>query len=998
MEQKKENKIGKVIAIVFVILVALSALTLTLVGFITDFMWFKEMGYVSVFLTEILTKIKLGLPAFIFGALVTALLLMILKRNYLKKNKMTLDDKGVKRFRVITLVLSAIYGLMLAITVIPELWFEILKFMNATDFSISDPLFGYDLGFYIFKLEFLEGIAGSATSLVFVLIAITVIYFILLLAYSKQDTPSEAESYDYEFPEENAESDKDRKAKEFLNRLNKGNPDAGKNFKAKLKALLSVAAGEVTFLGVLFFLSVGVNCYLKRYDLLYGGTGAAYGAGYTDIKVTLALFNVLMVLSVVAALLLAVAVIRKKLLIGVIVPAAMLLLTLLSGPAANLVQNFIVSPDELSKESTYLGYNIDYTQKAYDLEDIEVRDFMPAGEITRQDVLENMETFSNIRINDFEPAEQFYNQTQSIRSYYRFNDVDVDRYSVNGEYTQVFLSARELDKSKTDDSWLINHLKYTHGYGITLSRVDKVTASGQPDMLIDSIPPISEVPEIQIARPEIYYGEETDDYIIVNTNETEFDYPSGESNVYCSYEGVGGIKLDLMTRALFALREQSLKLLISNNITNDSRIMIYRNIAERVEKIAPFLAYDDDPYVVVDEGRIYWIINAYTMSEYYPYSEPYSKNSDVNYIRNSVKVVIDAYNGTTDFYIVDEEDPIAQTLAKIYPDLFKDYGKMPEGLKSHLQYPNALFSIQASVYEKYHMNDVQALYQSEDLWVVSNELYGQAEKQMTPNYFIMKLPGEDSSEFVSTLTYSPNGKSNMTAIIVARNDGENYGQIILYKMPKDRIIYGPAQIEAQINQDAEISKEFALWNNSGSYYSRGNMFVIPVESQLLYCEPIYLESSTSSLPEVKRVIMYYGDDVAYEETLADCLDTLFGEGTGRPLRTPFPLEAAREELDRLLNPEPEEITTPAQPPADTPQITEPPLDENGNPVEEPQGGFPELPEVPEGADLSGLALDELAILAKNAYQKALESMQSGDWTNYGIYMDKLADYLEAMNQ
>jgi len=978
-EKKKGGKFSRIITVIVVAFIILNAVVLTLSNFITDIFWFKEMGYVSVFLTELLTKIKLGVPAFIAGAFLTALLLMVLKKNYLKKNNMVLDDKGVKRFKVITAVLAMVYGIIIAVTIIPQLWFEILKFNNATDFNIADPLFGQDLSFYIFKLEFLEGVAANMTSLIFILLAITVVYYALLLAYSKQDEDYEATSYNYEFPENEEEAAQGRASRIFSRFTGRQiNRPETSVIRRKLKALVGVASGELIVLGVLFFLSIGGNCYLKRFDLLYGGTGAAYGAGFTDIAVTLKLFNVLMILSVVAALMLIAAVIRKKLLIALITPAVMVILAVASGPIASAVQSIIVSPDELSKESTYLGYNIEYTQKAYNLDKIQVRNFTPSGEITKQDVLENMDTFSNIRINDFDPAEQFYNQTQSIRSYYTFNDVDVDRYSVNGEYTQVFLSARELDENRTDESWLINHLKYTHGYGITLSRVDKVTASGQPDMLIDSIPPVSEVPEIQIDRPEIYYGESTNDYVIVNTDEQEFDFPSGESNVYCEYEGRGGIPMNLFTRVLFAIREQSLKMLVSSNINSDSRILINRNIARRVEKIAPFLTYDDDPYVVAVDGKVYWIINAYTMSEYYPYSEPYARSSDVNYIRNSVKVIVDAYNGTTDFYIVDDSDPIAATLAKIYPDLFKTYDQMPEAFKSHLQYPNALFSIQASVYEKYHMSDVQALYQKEDLWTVSNELYGQSEKQMTPNYFIMKLPDEDYSEFVSTLTYSPSGKSNMTAIIVARNDGENYGQIVLYKMPKDRIIYGPAQVEAQINQDAEISKEFALWNNSGSSYSRGNMFVIPVESQLLYCEPIYLESSTSSLPEVKRVIMYYGDDVAYEETLADCLDKLFGDGSGSPLRTSFPLEAAREQLDALLNPEP--------------------VDQGEGQTEEPVTlpGSTQAPEETENAE--ALTVDQLASLAKEAYKNALSSMQQGDWINYGVYMDKLAEYLELMSE
>ncbi|MBQ3920889.1 MAG: UPF0182 family protein, partial [Firmicutes bacterium] len=528
-----------------------------------------------------------------------------------------------------------------------------------------------------------------------------------------------------------------------------------------------------------------------------------------------------------------------------------------------------------------------------------------------------------------------------------------------------------------DDSWLIRHLKYTHGYGVTLSRVDRITSSGEPDMLISSIPPVSQVPEIDMVRPEIYYGESTDTYIIVGTSEDEFDYPKGETNTYCNYEGEGGITLGFLNRILFAIRERNLKILVSTNIDSDSRILINRNIAERVQKIAPFLTYDDDPYVVTADGKVYWILDAYTTSAYYPYSEPWSKNSDMNYIRNSVKIVVDAYNGTTDFYIIGEDDPIAQTLSRIYPKLFKPIDQMPASLKSHLQYPNALFNIQADVYEKYHMTDVGVFYQNEDLWQISHELYGHSEAQMTPNYFIMKLPGEEKAEFVSTIPYSPSGKSNMSGILTARSDGANYGQLVLFRMPKDRLIYGPAQIEAQINQDVEISKEFALWDNAGSTYSRGNMFVIPVENSIFYVEPVYLEAATGSLPEVKRVIMYYGDLVAYESTLAECLDSLFGEGAGAPLLTANPIESGKQMAEELAN----------QPVEPEPGPDEPAPPDEGN--EEPTPPDVTIPD-----DIDEKTVKEIAAYAVDAYRKAVEAQKNGDWAAYGEYITQLGVYLD----
>ena len=925
IKSKKPKNKRRLITVIVVAAVILIAAVTALTDFITDWMWFKEMGYVSVFLKELTTKLKLGIPAFIIASALAALFLRILQANFLKKGRLELAEaKDKKRIRLVTLLLSVIFGAVFTVLVVSELWFEILQYSNATDFNLKDPLFGLDLGFYIFKLEFLSDLSSSAVVLCVLLIVLTLVFYLLLLSFSDVKRDENRTVYEFEEASEKEDINVNTPFGDFVipRARRKGTEDS--DIKTRLKALLSIAANEFMILGIMFFIALAARFGLMRYKLLYGGTGVAYGAGFTDITVTLNIYRIVMICSLLSAVMLVAAVKRKKIITGLIFPAVIVIALIVQLPLSSLVQSVIVAPDEITKEKKYIGYNIEYTQSAYDLGDISVRDFSPQNSLNKQIVLDNMETFSNIRINDFEPAEQFYNQTQSIRSYYTFNDVDVDRYSVNGEYTQVFLSAREIDNSRVEDSWIIKHLKYTHGYGLALSRVDRVTGSGQPALLIDSIPPVSDVPEIQIARPEIYFGESTDDYVIVKTDEQEFDYPSGESNTYCEYEGAAGIELSFLKRVLFSIRENSLQMLVSTNINSDSRILIYRNIMERVNKIAPFLAYDYKPYMVVDgSGHLFWIIDAYTMSQYYPYSEPYQKGGNVNYIRNSVKITVDAYNGTTNFYIVDPDDPIAETLARIYPVLFRSIDEMPQDLRVHLQYPNALFDIQANVYTKYHMTDEEVFYQSEDLWAIAKELYGGSETVLTPINFIMKLPGETSAEFISSIPYTPSGKSNMTGLLVARSDGDNYGELVLYRLPKDRIIYGPAQIEAQINQDADISKEFSLWNNSGASYSRGNLFVFPVEDALLYAEPIYMESSSSSLPEVKRVIMYYGDQVAYESTLAECLDSLFGDGTGDPLSTDNPIETGHEMAAAIASGEPE-VTTPGEPadPTDAPDGSE----------------------------------------------------------------------------
>lgn len=963
----KTGKNRKSLIIALIIIAVILVIAVSCADFITDLIWFGEVGYTSVFLTELFTKIKIGIPVAIVTAAITVFILSALKNNFLKKNEFTItseaDKKTVRRVRNL---LSVIIGIFLAVVIVSKLWFQMLEFINYSSFGVKDPLFGNDVGFYMFRLEFLKGLADSALLIIIAFLVVTVFFHSILVGIAK---PAGTEQ-----TEEKERSGIDIDPSDPLGSLFRGiqgkagdvrEGAAKSGFVRKAKAVLNVALKEIVVLGVLLFLALAAKLYLSRFGLLYGGTGAAYGAGYTDVKVTLNVYRILIVLAVVEALLLIYAAIKKKFLFAVVVPVAMIAISLLGTGAAKLVQTIVVEPNELNKESKYLENNLTYTRLAYDLEDISDEVFDPQANLDIKDVLRNMGTLSNLRINDFAPTKQFYTQTQTIRRYYSFNDVDVDRYNINDEYTQVFLSAREIDSSNVDDSWLIRHLKYTHGYGLTLSRVDRITSSGQPEMLIQNIPPVSQIPEVQIPRPEIYYGEMSNDYIIVKTGETEFDYPSGDSNVYTTYEGTGGIKMGLASRILFSIREKSLKMLVSTNITHDSRILIYRNIMERVRKIAPFLTYDDDPYVVTVDGGIYWIVDAYTQSTLYPYSEPYDKKYDTNYVRNSVKIIIDAYNGNVDFYIVDQEDPIVQTLAKIYPKLFKSMDQMPQSFRAHLQYPNALFNIQAGVYAKYHMTDVAVFYQKEDAWQISKNIYDQSETTMTANFFIMKLPGEKDTEFVSSVSYTPAGKNNLTGILVARSDGDHYGDIVLYQMPKGKLIYGPLQVEAKIDQDPEISKEFTLWNNSGSKYSRGEMFVIPIEDSLIYVEPVYLESSTASLPEVKRVIVYYDEELAYEATLAQALDKLFGKGAGDPLLTPYPIITGMEMADEIERREQEEQNPP-----------------------EPVDPTPVDPDQP-----GEHTVEELIQMAQQAYDKAQEAMKNLDWAAYGQYMQQLSDIL-----
>ena len=956
------EKFQKHFSLIILALVIIGGLFISMIGFIADYLWFQEMGYLSVFFTQLVTQLKVGIPTFVVVTGLVFLYLSRLKKGYFSKIASS-ENTDLKKLRKTTWFLAGVFGAFVTAITVLQLWFEILKYANSSSFNLADPLFGIDISFYIFKLDFLAYLNEILMTVVIGFAALTVIYYIVLMTVRtpdvfKEEVPPQAEFVDDE--ERYAGNDNpfsrgnqgSNGADDFIGKF--AEAFTGKKFEPKktvkpkkqfdnnnFKELLSIASGKIAALGFVFFVMLGLDFFLQQFELLQAHTGAVYGAGFTDVTITLWKLRALCVLAVLAAIMFVVQLKKKNFKQLLTIPVIMIAVGAVGTGAEALVQNFIVSPDELSKETPYLERNVEYTQYAYQLDDVSAIPFASDNKLTASDIAENAETINNIRVNDFDPTKQFYNQTQSIRQYYTFNDVDNDRYMINGKYTQAYLATREIDETKISDSWLNRHLKYTHGYGVTLSRVDAVTASGQPDVLIGNIPPESEVEEIEITRPEVYFGELSNEYVVVGTDEAEFDYPSGDSNEYTYYEGTAGIKLNLFNRAVFAAREGSIQLLVSSNIDGDSRIIVNRNVMERVRKIMPYLSYENDPYMVTVDGKLYWMVDAYTTSANYPYSQPFDGN--LNYIRNSVKVVVDAYNGNVDFYVVDEEDPIAQTYAKIYPKLFKTYDQMPEGLKAHIRYPNYLLNVQANIYTRYHMEDISVFYLNEDQWDVAFEIYGTEQRQMTPNYYIAKLPGEDKAEFFNSIPFTPKSKKNMTALLVARNDGDNYGELILYQFPKNKTVYGPEQVEAQIDQNTEISKEFALWNNNGTKYSRGNMFVIPINSSILYVEPVYLEATNASIPEVKRIIVAYGDRIAYEETLAECLVSLFGDG-------------AEEGVD-----------------ADKPSTEEEGTADNGT-----------------------LTDSELIEKAVTAYNNAESAMQSGDWAAYGKHLDELESILNQL--
>jgi uncharacterized membrane protein (UPF0182 family) len=536
-----------------------------------------------------------------------------------------------------------------------------------------------------------------------------------------------------------------------------------------------------------------------------------------------------------------------------------------------------VVPNEVDAEKPFIERNIQFTRLAYGLDKVESKDFPAEETLTLADLKRNDLTIKNIRLWEHRPLLATYAQLQEIRTYYKFVDVDNDRYQIDGNYRQVMLSARELSHQHLPSRiWINEHLTYTHGYGVVFGPVNQVTPEGLPEFFIKDIPPASS-DSLKITRPEIYYGELANEYVFTKTTARELDYPSGDQNIYTTYEGQGGVALDSFWRKLlFSAHHATLRILLSEDITPDSRVLYHRQIQERVKKIAPFITFDRDAYLVIAEGgRLFWIIDGYTTSDRFPYSEPMHHGGQ-NYIRNSAKIVVDAYNGDVDFYISDPKDPIILSYAKIFPVLFKSLETMPEDLRGHIRYPQDLFTIQAHMYATYHMQDPQVFYNKEDLLSIPRRTIEGTEREMEPYYTIMRLPGESKEEFVLLLPFTPNKRDNMRAWLAARSDPPHYGTLIALDFPKAKLVYGPKQIDARIDQDAFISQQLSLWGQRGAQVIRGSLLAIPIEKSLLYVQPLYLAAEKGSLPELKRVIVAFGNQIAMEETLDQSLQRIFG--------------------------------------------------------------------------------------------------------------------------
>lgn len=892
------------------------------VGLYTDFLWFQHLKLESVFFTSLWAKIGVGLAVAIPFAILFWINAFVARWQSVR-NVLFFSEETLVAQKFVSLAIWGV-GLFLAWavgTAASGNWLLFLRYFNLQSFGVSDPIFEMDVGFYVFNLPLYHFIQNWLIIVLF----LSLFGAVAIYALAQQNNLAEG-------------------------RL----------------IILPHVQLHLSVLGSLIFLAFALGHWLDLFDLVYSGRGVAFGASYTDINVSMpALWTMVIVAIVTAVILLLNTLIRRPALSLLAIFVWIVVGIVGTGFIPGIIQRYVVEPNELAYETPYIENNIKLTNLAYGLDKIEERDVTEIAPLTMGAIQANETTLKSIRLWDYRPLQQTYRQIQAIRLYYEFYDIDLDRYVIDGELRQVALAARELDKSQLQSpSWVNQKLQFTHGYGVVVNPVNEVTGDGLPRLWVKDLPPVSTV-DLQVARPEIYYGEATGDYVFVNTLEREFDYPSGEQNVYTQYQGQGGVIMDsLLKRLAFALRLADTNLLLSREINNDSRVMIYRNVGERVRNIAPFLRYDGDPYLVIgkEDGHLYWIQDAYTTSNLFPYAEPTSlpTTGTINYIRNSVKVLIDAYDGTLIFYVVDPTDPLIKSYNAIFPNLFTPMSQMPDWMRAHLRYPEDLFRIQSQLYRTYHMRDVNVFYNKEDLWQVPNETVEGDTRPVEPYYVILKLPGkEENVEFVLIQPFTPNNKDNLIAWMAARSDVENYGELITYRFPKQELIFGPLQIEGRIDQNPEISSQISLWDQGGSEVIRGNLLVLPIDNSLLYVEPLYLRAENGQIPELKRVIVASADKVVMRETLGQAVRALF--------------EDEAEELP---------ITS---------------LDSGSASVSQ-QESAPAVTaqEDATAPDLSAKDVAELAQLASDHYEAAQQALRQGDWNTYGQELNKMEAALNAL--
>jgi uncharacterized protein len=877
--------------------------------FYTDWLWFQEVGYEQVFIRTLTARTIVTVATAVVVFAILAANLVVALRRLRPREFVVATAVGPQ---TVVVEPSTIRPLALAgaglVSVLIGLfsgsqWEKWLYYIHATPFGRTDPILSRDIGFYVFTLPLLEAVHGLLfLTLVIATAACGAAYF-------------------------------------FGNQIA---VDPARGVQAT-----PVAVRHLSLLAVAVLVVLGLGAWLQIPQLLTSASGVVTGAAYADVHARMPALRLLMVAAFVGAALVAWHAVSGRRLWPLGAAAGLYIAVSIGGTAyAAVIQRFVVAPNEQVRETPYIIHNIHATRHAFGLDRVEARELSGEARLTREDVERNRATIDNVPLWNDRPLLDTFSQIQEIRTYYDFVNVHNDRYWINGDYRQIMLSARELNSNSLPSrSWINERLTFTHGYGLTLGPVNEVTPEGLPVLFIRDLPPVSTV-DLQVTQPAIYFGQLASDHVFVKTKTEEFDYPRGNDNVFTTYEGDGGVQLsNVFRRLLFALRFRSTDVFFSPNLTTESRVLMYRRIAERVERIAPFLRYDPDPYLTISDGRLVWMQDVYLTSTRYPYS---TSLAGVNYIRNAVKVTVDAYHGRTVFHLIDPDDPIAMTIGKVFPGLFQPLDTMPEDLRGRLRYPQQIFAIQAHMFTTYHMLNPAIFYNREDQWEVPVFEAGGQAVPMQPYYTIMKLPGESGAEYIQMLPYTPRQKDNLAAWMVARSDGDNYGRLMVFQFPKETVIFGPRQIAARISQDQVISPQITLWNQQGSEVIQGTLLVIPIEESLIYIRPLYLRAAGGSIPELKRVIVAYQNQIVMDETLELALERIFPGG--RPRQPMLP----NGEVEGI-----ETIGAPGPSPADG-------------------------------------ATEALAAQARQHYQRALQAQRDGNWALYGEEIARLGQILEKM--
>ncbi len=827
------------IAVLFILYISSSA-----IEFAVEYLWFSSLGYVQVFTQIFLTQIVLGLGTGLVGfAVIFANYWLALRQvgdpSEALPAELANSPMGLllnsRNLRTLALAISAGIGLLIGLGM-SNAWKTVLLYRNGGAFGTTESIYQRDAGFYVFTLPLLDKVQVFLWTVGIVsLLGVG----LMLLLRSQTGRPVSRDVIEV------------------------GDRSAGLRW-------------HVAALGAFLLLLLGTGAYLDRYSALYEAGGLFTGPGYADVRGYLPGLLVKAALAVVSAVVLLVALPRRRYRPLAVAGGVLLVAWIGTNLYGSMLHRFVVTPNELEKERPYLKEHVVATNKAFGLDRVTERALTETDVLTARDIARNGPTISNIRLWDHEPLLDTFAQIQEIRTYYEFLSVDNDRYRIGGELRQTMLSPREINPAALPSkTWVNERLTFTHGYGVTVGPVNRVNEQGLPVLYVQDLPPKSTDPVLAIKQPQIYFGEGADEYVFVKSRQQEFDYPEGDKNIFSTYQGTGGMPMGgLLHKLLLSLYLKDMKLLLSDDFTPETRVLLFRNIVERVSKLAPFLRYDKDPYLVIYEGRLVWILDAYTTTGRYPYSQQVPGLG--NYIRNSVKALVDARDGSVSFYLMDPDDPLAKAYAQAFPGIFRPLSEMPAGLRTHLRHPEDLFNIQANVYATYHMLEVNTFYNKEDQWSIP--VVGQ--KRMEPYYTVMKLPGEKSEEFILMTPFTPRLKDNLAAWMVARMDGEHYGQLLVYTFPKQKLVYGPKQMVARINQDPEVSQTITLWDQAGSSVIRGTLLVIPIENSLIYIQPLYLKATDGRIPELKRVVVGYENEIAMGTDLEDALGRIFGSAKG----------------------------------------------------------------------------------------------------------------------